>query len=95
MLFKSNGACAGELRVQMSIAWAANAASETCPAKEGERREACPRVGALSRSTDLEPRDRVRIVPNHSCVVSNPVDQAWLLNGAKPEPLEITARDLI
>jgi D-serine deaminase-like pyridoxal phosphate-dependent protein len=31
----------------------------------------------------LEPGDRVRIVPNHSCVVSNLADRAWLTDGAQ------------
>jgi len=30
----------------------------------------------------LQPGDLVRIVPNHSCVVSNLVDSAWLVEGA-------------
>lgn len=29
----------------------------------------------------LEPGNRVRVLPNHSCVVSNLVDQAWLVDG--------------
>jgi D-serine deaminase-like pyridoxal phosphate-dependent protein len=52
-------------------------------------------VRALNGSTDLEPGDRVRIVPNHSCVVSNLVDQAWLVEGNRVEPLEIAARGRI
>jgi D-serine deaminase-like pyridoxal phosphate-dependent protein len=52
-------------------------------------------VRALSGSTDLEPGDRVRIVPNHSCVVSNLVDQAWLVDGDRVEPLPIAARGKI
>ena len=52
-------------------------------------------VRALDGGTSLEPGDRVRIVPNHSCVVSNLVDQAWLVNGATVEPLEIAARGRI
>jgi D-serine deaminase-like pyridoxal phosphate-dependent protein len=43
--------------------------------------------------TALEPGDRVRIVPNHSCVVSNLVDQAWIVEGDSVlEPLPIAAR---
>lgn len=49
-------------------------------------------VRVLSGSTDLEPGDRVRIIPNHSCVVSNLVDQAWLVDGNAVEPLAILAR---
>lgn len=44
----------------------------------------------------LEPGDLVRIVPNHSCVVSNLVDAAWLVDGARVgERLEISARGRI
>ncbi len=53
-------------------------------------------VRVLSGSTELEPGDRVRIVPNHSCVVSNLVDQAWLMmDGDTVEPLPIAARGRI
>ena len=45
--------------------------------------------------TVLEPGDRVRILPNHSCVVSNLVDEAWLVDGVEATPLEITARGRI
>jgi len=44
----------------------------------------------------LEPGDLVRIVPNHSCVVSNLVDTAWLVDGDQVlERLEISARGRI
>jgi D-serine deaminase-like pyridoxal phosphate-dependent protein len=44
----------------------------------------------------LEPGDLVRIVPNHSCVVSNLVDAAWLVDGGRAvERLEISARGRI
>lgn len=44
----------------------------------------------------LEPGDLVRIVPNHSCVVSNLVDAAWLVDGDRVgERLEISARGRI
>jgi D-serine deaminase-like pyridoxal phosphate-dependent protein len=46
-------------------------------------------------STPLEPGDRVRIIPNHSCVVSNLVDEAWLVDGATAQPLTIAARGRI
>ena len=56
-------------------------------------------VRALNGSTRLEPGDRVRIVPNHSCVVSNLADRAWLIGvstpldaGASVEPMPIAAR---
>ena len=52
-------------------------------------------VKALNGSTNLEPGDRVRILPNHSCVVSNLVDQVWVLDGDLVEPLEIAARGRI
>ena len=34
-----------------------------------------------SRPSQLRPGDLVRIVPNHSCVVSNLVDQVWIVEG--------------
>ena len=37
------------------------------------------RVPAASRA--LAPGDLVRVVPNHSCVVSNLVDRVWLVDG--------------
>lgn len=44
----------------------------------------------------LRPGDRVRIVPNHACVVSNLVDEAWLVDGMTVlEPLPIPARGRI
>ena len=52
-------------------------------------------VKVLNGSTHLEPGDRVRILPNHSCVVSNLVDQAWLVDGDSVEPLPIAARGRI
>jgi D-serine deaminase-like pyridoxal phosphate-dependent protein len=51
------------------------------------------RVAAM---TTLEPGDRVRVIPNHSCVVSNLVDEAWLIDGASVlGPLPIAARGKI
>src|SRR5687767_15065254 len=52
-------------------------------------------VKVTNGSTPLEPGDRVRIVPNHSCVVSNLVDQAWLVDGDAAAPLPIAARGKI
>ena len=52
-------------------------------------------VRVLNGATDLEPGDRVRIIPNHSCVVSNLVDEAWLVDGDSVEPLPIAARGKI
>jgi D-serine deaminase-like pyridoxal phosphate-dependent protein len=52
-------------------------------------------VRVTDGSTALEPGDRVRITPNHSCVVSNLVDQAWIVDGDSIEPLPILARGKI
>ena len=52
-------------------------------------------VSVTNGKTALEPGDRVRIIPNHSCVVSNLVDQAWLVDGDAVEPLPILARGKI
>lgn len=49
-------------------------------------------VRVTTGTTALEPGDVVRIVPNHSCVVSNLVDQAWLIDGDAAERLPIAAR---
>jgi D-serine deaminase-like pyridoxal phosphate-dependent protein len=44
-------------------------------------------------STPLEPGDRVRVLPNHSCVVSNLVDEIRLVDGERVvETLAVTAR---
>jgi D-serine deaminase-like pyridoxal phosphate-dependent protein len=53
-------------------------------------------VRAASGRTPLEPGDRVRVLPNHSCVVSNLVDQVWLVDGHETvEVLPIAARGRI
>jgi D-serine deaminase-like pyridoxal phosphate-dependent protein len=52
-------------------------------------------VRVAAGGTPLEPGDRVRVVPNHSCVVSNLVDQAWVIEGSVLEPLPIAARGRI
>jgi D-serine deaminase-like pyridoxal phosphate-dependent protein len=52
-------------------------------------------VKVTDGSTKLEPGDRVRIIPNHSCVVSNLVDQAWLVDGDNAEAMPIAARGKI
>lgn len=49
-------------------------------------------VKVLSGATPLEPGDLVRIVPNHSCVVSNLVDQVWLVDAGQVAPMPIAAR---
>jgi D-serine deaminase-like pyridoxal phosphate-dependent protein len=44
----------------------------------------------------MKPGDRVRVLPNHACVVSNLVDEAWLVEGlAVVGPLPIAARGRI
>jgi D-serine deaminase-like pyridoxal phosphate-dependent protein len=52
-------------------------------------------VRATEGSTPLEPGHLVRILPNHSCVVSNLVDQAWLVDGDNVSALSIAARGRI
>ena len=53
-------------------------------------------VRVISGRTSLEPGDRVQVIPNHSCVVSNLVDQAWLVDvGQVLGPLPIAARGKI
>jgi D-serine deaminase-like pyridoxal phosphate-dependent protein len=53
-------------------------------------------VRAISGATPLEPGGRVRLVPNHSCVVSNLVDEAWLTDGDSiVGPMPIAARGKI
>lgn len=45
--------------------------------------------------TALEPGDRVRVLPNHACVVTNLMDQLWLVDGETVEPLPVAARGRI
>ena len=52
-------------------------------------------VRVASGSTTLEPGDRVRVVPNHACVVTNLVDQVWLRDGDCVESLPVSARGKI
>ena len=53
-------------------------------------------VRVVSGRTPLEPGDRVRLVPNHSCVVSNLVDRAWITDqGDVVGELPIAARGQI
>ena len=50
----------------------------------------------VTGSTRLEPGDRVRIVPNHSCVVSNLVDVVRLVDGDEViDTLPVAARGKI
>ncbi len=49
-----------------------------------------------SRPSRLKPGDLVRIVPNHSCVVSNLVDQVWIVDGDDLiERMDVSARGRI
>jgi D-serine deaminase-like pyridoxal phosphate-dependent protein len=53
-------------------------------------------VGVKSGRSRLRPGDLVRVVPNHSCVVSNLVDAAWLMDGEQVvDRVEISARGRI
>ncbi|MGE0814124.1 MAG: alanine racemase [Vicinamibacterales bacterium] len=53
-------------------------------------------VRVTAGSDRLSPGDRVRVVPNHACVVSNLVDEAWLVDGAEVMgPMPIAARGRI
>jgi len=53
-------------------------------------------VRVVSGSTPLEPGDRVRVLPNHSCVVSNLVDQVFVMDGGTVvEALPVAARGKI
>jgi len=53
-------------------------------------------VRVLQGETRLKTGDLIRIVPNHSCVVSNLVDQVWLVDGDTVlEPLPVAARGRI
>jgi len=53
-------------------------------------------VRVVGRACALEPGDLVRIVPNHSCVVSNLVDTVWVVDGDRVvDQLEVSARGRI
>lgn len=52
-------------------------------------------VRAATGATALEPGDLVRVLPNHACVVSNLVDQAWLVDGDAVSALPVAARGRI
>jgi D-serine deaminase-like pyridoxal phosphate-dependent protein len=53
-------------------------------------------VRVLNASTRLEPGDRVRVLPNHSCVVSNLVDEIVLVDGEEVvDRLPVAARGRI
>jgi D-serine deaminase-like pyridoxal phosphate-dependent protein len=52
-----------------------------------------PRTG---QARPLQPGDLVRVVPNHSCVVSNLVDQVWLVSGDEVlDRIDVAARGRI
>jgi D-serine deaminase-like pyridoxal phosphate-dependent protein len=53
-------------------------------------------VRVLNGSTALEPGDRVRILPNHACVVSNLVDEITIVDGeVVVESMRVAARGKI
>jgi D-serine deaminase-like pyridoxal phosphate-dependent protein len=53
-------------------------------------------VRVVNGTTTLVPGDLVRIIPNHACVVSNLVDEAWVVNGDEvADGLRIAARGCI
>lgn len=53
-------------------------------------------VKVLGGESRLEPGDLVRVVPNHSCVVSNLMDTVWVVDGADVvDQLEVSARGCI
>jgi D-serine deaminase-like pyridoxal phosphate-dependent protein len=53
-------------------------------------------VKVLNGATPLEPGDLVRVVPNHSCVVSNLMDTVWVVDGATVvDQLEVSARGAV
>lgn len=53
-------------------------------------------VRVVAGESSLKPGDLVRVIPNHSCVVSNLVDTIWIVDGdAVVDQLEVSARGLI
>ena len=53
-------------------------------------------VRVRDRESDLKPGDLVRIVPNHACVVSNLMDEVWLVSGNEAvDRIDIAARGRI
>jgi D-serine deaminase-like pyridoxal phosphate-dependent protein len=53
-------------------------------------------VRIRGEGSTLQPGDLVRIVPNHSCVVSNLMDEVWLVNGTEAlDRIDISARGRI
>ena len=47
------------------------------------------------RPSRLTPGDLVRVLPNHSCVVSNLVDQVWIVEGPTSRERWTSARGRI
>jgi len=53
-------------------------------------------VKVLGGESSLQPGDLVRVVPNHSCVVSNLMDTVWVVDGAAVvDQLEVSARGAV
>jgi D-serine deaminase-like pyridoxal phosphate-dependent protein len=53
-------------------------------------------VKVLGGESSLQPGDLVRLVPNHSCVVSNLMDTVWVVDGATVvDQLEVSARGAV
>jgi D-serine deaminase-like pyridoxal phosphate-dependent protein len=53
-------------------------------------------VRVRDRKSSLRPGDLVRIVPNHACVVSNLMDEVWLVSGNYAlDRIDIAARGRI
>ena len=53
-------------------------------------------VVRASRPSHLGPGDLVRVIPNHSCVVSNLMDYVWLVDGDDvTEQMDVSARGRI
>jgi D-serine deaminase-like pyridoxal phosphate-dependent protein len=70
-----------------------NAPDESLVVERLSEEHASVRVEGTTR---LRPGDLVRVIPNHSCVVSNLVDAAWLVDGDRVlERLEVSARGRI
>lgn len=53
-------------------------------------------VKVLGGASSLQPGDLVRVVPNHSCVVSNLMDTVWVVDGtAIVDQVEVSARGAV
>jgi D-serine deaminase-like pyridoxal phosphate-dependent protein len=76
-----------------AVLTAANAVDETLTIERLSEEHATVRV---SGATPLEPGDRVRVLPNHSCVVSNLLDLVRLVDGDRViDTLPVAARGRI